>query len=159
VLQGKVRGRVQFTNSDRLFFPAISLISVDLKAIYDHPAGDLVRWHRAGFRRYWRWEPQIHADMRALIRRMSVDNPLWGAPRIHGRAQGWCTFLRSHAPDIAAIDLFVVPTMPSTCSMPSSSFGWSAETLSGSTLQPIRPRTGSHARSPRHSLGMRPRAT
>src|SRR4051812_47182432 len=51
----------------------------------------LVRWHRAGFRRYWRWKshslggrPQIDADLRALIRRMSVDNPLWGAPRIHG---------------------------------------------------------------------------
>ena len=50
-----------------------------------------MRWHRAGFRRYWRWKsrrlggrPQIDADLRALIRRMSVDNPLWGAPRIHG---------------------------------------------------------------------------
>ena len=50
-----------------------------------------VRWHRAGFRRYWRSEipfpggrPQIDADLRAPIRRMSVDNPLWGAPRIHG---------------------------------------------------------------------------
>jgi hypothetical protein len=51
-----------------------------------------VRWHRAGFRRYWRWKsrsvggrPQIDAELRALIRRMSVDNPLWGgAPRMHG---------------------------------------------------------------------------
>src|SRR5262249_47476594 len=92
----------------------------------------LVRWHRAGFRRYWRWKsrahggrPQVGADLRALIRRMSVDNPLWGAPRIHGEllklgfevsqssvakymvkrcgppSQGWRTFLRNHAPDIA----------------------------------------------------------
>jgi hypothetical protein len=51
----------------------------------------LVRWHRAGFRRYWRWKsrslggrPQIEMDLRALIRRMSLENPLWGAPRIHG---------------------------------------------------------------------------
>jgi hypothetical protein len=51
----------------------------------------LVRWHRAGFRRYWRWKSrsleagrQIDAKLRALIRRMSADNPLWGAPRIHG---------------------------------------------------------------------------
>jgi hypothetical protein len=51
----------------------------------------LVRSHRAGFRRYWRWKsrnqggrPQIAADLRVLIRRMSVDNMLWGAPRIHG---------------------------------------------------------------------------
>jgi hypothetical protein len=51
----------------------------------------LVRWHRAGFRRYWRWKsrsaggrPPIDAELRALIRQMSVDNPLWSAPRIHG---------------------------------------------------------------------------
>ena len=52
----------------------------------------LVRWHRAGFRRYWRWKwrslggrpSEIGADLRALIRRMSVENALWGAPRIHG---------------------------------------------------------------------------
>jgi transposase InsO family protein len=101
-----------------------------------------VRWHRGGFRRYWRWKsrslvgrPKIAADLRALIRRRSVDNPLWGAPRIHGEllklgfevaqssvakymvkrcgppSQGWRTFLRNHAPDIAAMDLFVVPTI------------------------------------------------
>ncbi len=70
-----------------------------------------------------------------MIRRMSVENPLWGAPRIHGEllklgfevaqssvakymvkrrgppSQGWRTFLRNHAPDIAAMDLFVVPTI------------------------------------------------
>ena len=51
----------------------------------------LVRWHRAGFRCYWRWKsrpfggrPQIDADLGALIRRMSVENLLWDAPRIHG---------------------------------------------------------------------------
>ena len=49
-----------------------------------------MRWHRAGFRQYWRWKsrslggrPQVDADLRALIRRISVDNPLWGASRIH----------------------------------------------------------------------------
>src|SRR5208337_1976520 len=51
----------------------------------------LVRWHRAGFRRYWHWKsrrrggrPQVQSELRALIRQMSVENPLWGAPRIHG---------------------------------------------------------------------------
>jgi hypothetical protein len=51
----------------------------------------LVRWHRAGFRCYWRWKsrpqggrPQIDTELRVLIRRMSMENPLWGAPRIHG---------------------------------------------------------------------------
>jgi hypothetical protein len=92
VLQRKVRGRVEFTNSDRLFFiqlyrwfPSI------LKAITTFRPKTLVRWHRAGFRRYWRWKsrnlggrPQIAVDLRALIRRMSVENLHWGTPRIHG---------------------------------------------------------------------------
>jgi hypothetical protein len=143
VLRRKVRGRVQLTNGDRLFliylyrwFPSV------LKAITIIRPETLVRWHRAGFRRYWRWKsrsqvgrPQIDADLRVLIQRMSRDNPLWGAPRIHGEllklgfevaqssvakymvkrrgppSQGWFTFLRNHAPNIAAMDLFVVPTI------------------------------------------------
>src|SRR5258708_15559409 len=102
----------------------------------------LVRWHRAGFRRHWRWKsrsrggrPQVELELRTLIRQMSMENQLWGAPRVHGEllklgfsvaqssvakymvkrcgppSQGWRTFLRSHAPDIAAMDLFVVPTI------------------------------------------------
>src|SRR5664280_1320141 len=109
--------------------------------IRDRPE-TLVRWHRAGFRCYWRWKsrhlggrPQIKTDLRAMIRQMSIENPLWGAPRIHGEllklryevaqssvakymvkrhgppSQGWRTFLRNHAPDIAARDLFIVPTI------------------------------------------------
>src|SRR5438876_2228624 len=144
VLQRKVRGRVQFTNSDRLFFiqlyrwfPAI------LKAMTIIRPETLVRWHRAGFRRYWRWKsrnlggrPRIDAGLRALIRRMSIENMLWGAPRIHGEllklgfavaqstvakymakidgspcGQSWGTLLRNHMPHIAALDLFVVPTI------------------------------------------------
>src|SRR6202522_3219210 len=80
---------------------------------------------------------RIDTELRALIRRMSVENPLWGAPRIHGEllklgfevaqssvakymvkrrgppSQGWRAFLHNHAPDIAAMDLFVVPTIGS----------------------------------------------
>ena len=88
VLQRRVSGRVQLTNGDRLFlvmlyrwFPSI------LKAITITRPETLLRWHRAGFRRYWRWKsrslggrPQVDADLRALIQRMSADNPLWGAP-------------------------------------------------------------------------------
>jgi hypothetical protein len=101
-----------------------------------------VHWHRAGFRCYWRWKsrsvggrPPIETDLRVLIRRMSIENPLWGAPRIHGellklgfqvaqstvakymarsgrgRSQTWKTFLCNHAPDISAMDMFVVPTV------------------------------------------------
>jgi hypothetical protein len=143
VLRRRVRGRVQLTNFDRLFlvqlyrwFPSI------LKALAIVQPEAVIRWHRAGFRRYWRWKsrarggrPAIEADLRALIRQMSIDNPLWGAPRIHGEllklglevaqstvakymikrwgppSQGWRTFLQNHAPDIAAMDLFVVPTV------------------------------------------------
>ena len=143
VLRRKVQGRVRLTNNDRWFFiqlyrwfPSI------LKVLTIVQPETFVRWHRAGFRCYWRWKsrpwggrPQIDADLRALIRRMSMENPLWGAPRIHGEllklgfevaqssvakymakrggppSQGWRTFLRNHAPDIAAMDLFVVPTI------------------------------------------------
>ena len=51
----------------------------------------IVRWHRAGFRSYWRWRSRRHVgrpivppEIRRLIREMSIANPLWGAPRIHG---------------------------------------------------------------------------
>jgi len=143
VLRRKVRGRAQLTNGDRWFFiqlyrwfPSI------LEALTIIRPETLVRWHRVGFRFYWCWKsrtrggrPQIETDLRGLIRRMSIENPLWGAPRIHGellklgfqvaqssvakymvkrrgpRSQGWRTFLRNHAPDVAAMDLFVVPTI------------------------------------------------
>ena len=143
VLRRKVCGRVQFTNSDRLFFIQLyRWFPSVLKAMSIIRPETLVRWHWAGFRRYWRWKsrslggrPQVDANLRALIRRMSVDNPLWGAPRIHGEllklgfevaqssvakymvkrlrppSQAWRTFLRNHSPDVAAMDLFVAPTI------------------------------------------------
>ena len=92
VLRRKVHGRVRLTRGDRLFlvqlyrwFPSI------LKVITIVRPKTLVRWHRAGFRCYWGWKsrsmggrPPIGAELRALIRRMRRENPLWGAPRIHG---------------------------------------------------------------------------
>jgi len=92
ILRRKAPGRVQLTNGDCLFlvqlyrwFPSV------LKTVAIIRPETLVRWHRAGFRRYWRWKsrslggrPQVDADLRALIQRMSAENPLWGAPRIHG---------------------------------------------------------------------------
>ena len=143
ILRRRVHGRVRPTNNDRWFFiqlyrwyPAV------LRALVIIEPETVVRWHRAGFRCYWRWRsrsgggrPQISAELRALIRRMSIENPLWGAPRIHGEllklgfevaqssvakyvvkrreppSQGWGTFLRNHVPEVAAMDLFVVPTI------------------------------------------------
>ncbi|MGC2010041.1 MAG: hypothetical protein WA693_03175 [Pseudolabrys sp.] len=92
VLRRKMWGRVRLTNNDRWFliqlyrwFPSI------LQVVTVVQPGTLVRWHRAGFRCYWRWKsrprggrPQIETDLCSLIRRMSIENPLWGAPRIHG---------------------------------------------------------------------------
>ena len=92
VLRRRLHGRVRLTNNDRWFlvqlyrwFPSI------LQVLTIIQPETLVRWHRAGFRCYWRWKsrplggrPPIDTELRALIRRMSVENPLWGAPRIHG---------------------------------------------------------------------------
>src|SRR5262249_23819451 len=138
-----VQRRIRITNSGRWFliqlyrwFPSV------LKVITVIRPETLVRWHRAAFRRYWRWKsrsfggrPQIETELRALIRHMSIENPLWGAPRIHGEllklesagaqssvakymvkrygppSQGWPTFPRNHALDIAAMDLVVVPSL------------------------------------------------
>jgi hypothetical protein len=143
VLQRKVRGRLEFINGDRLFFILLyRWFPSVLKAMVVVRPETVVRWHRAGFRRYWRWKsrgrggrPPISAELRALIRRMSQENVLWGAPRIQGEllklgfavaqstvarymaknddpsGQSWSTFLRNHAPGIAAMDLFVVPSI------------------------------------------------
>src|SRR5258707_8649499 len=92
VLQRRVRGRVQLTNGDRLFlvqlyrwFPSV------LRAITIIRPETLVRWHRAGFRRYWRWEspppcgrPPIAPDLRAPVPPMSAGKPPVGAPPLHG---------------------------------------------------------------------------
>src|SRR5262245_2828835 len=92
VLRRKVRGRIRLTNADRLFFMQLyRWFPSILKVVTIIRPETIVRWHRAVFRRYWRWKsrshggrPTIDANLRALIRRMSIDNPLWGAPRIHG---------------------------------------------------------------------------
>src|SRR4029078_13252963 len=92
VLRRKGQGRVRLTNNDRwLFFQLYRWFPSILQVLTIIRPETLVRWHRAGFRYYWRWKsrspggrPQIETDLRALIRRISVENPLWGAPSIHG---------------------------------------------------------------------------
>src|SRR5258705_7555380 len=135
VLRRRLHGRVRFTNNDRWFliqlyrwFPSILQVLTIIRP------ETLVRWHRVGFRCYWRWKspplggrPPIDTELRVLIRRMSVDNPLWGAPRIHGEllklgfevaqssvakymvkrrgapSQGGPAFLHNHPPNIAPL--------------------------------------------------------
>jgi transposase InsO family protein len=143
VLRRKSPKRVAFGNVDRLVFTALYRMAPGvLDALKILKPQTVIRWHRAGFRAYWGWKsrgrggrPKTPADIRQLIRDMSVANPLWGAPRIHGEllklgidvgqttvakymarrrqppSQGWKTFLRNHADGIASMDLFVVPTI------------------------------------------------
>jgi hypothetical protein len=98
----------------------------------------IIRWHRAGFRAWWRWKskprggrPRTPDEIRQLIREMSVANPLWGLPastvnslssawmsarppwrstwRQRPPSQAWRTFVHNHADAISSIDMFVVP--------------------------------------------------
>jgi hypothetical protein len=121
--------RVAFSAMDRLIFVGLyRLVPNTIQALTIVKPDTVVRWHRAGFRSYWRWKsrhrcgrPTVLLEIRGLIREMSIANPLWGAPRIHGEllklgieigqtsvakymarrsgppSQGWKTFLRNHA--------------------------------------------------------------
>jgi transposase InsO family protein len=135
--------RLVFSTMDRLIFTGLyRLVPSVLSALTIVKPETVINWHRAGFRFYWRWKsrprggrPTVPLEIRRLIREMSISNPLWGAPPIHGELlklgiaigqtsvakykarrrappfQSWKTFLRNHADGILAMDLFVVPTI------------------------------------------------
>src|SRR5262245_35924594 len=139
VLRRKAPKRLVFSNCDRFVFTCLyRLVSGILNTLVIVKPETVIRWHRAGFRLFWRWKsrsrggrPKVPLEIRQLIRDMSLANPFWGAPRIHGEllklgidvgqtsvaknmarhrrppSQGWKTFLRNHADGIVA---FVVPT-------------------------------------------------
>lgn len=143
VLSRKAPSRVRLRNIDRLIFVRLCrMFPSILNAITVIKPETVIRWHRRGFCADWHWKssrvggrPKIDREIRDLIRRMSRENPLWGAPRIHGEllilgievaqstvarymtkrqgppSQGWKTFLRNHAAGIASLDLFVVRTI------------------------------------------------
>ena len=76
---------------DRLFWTILRrLWSAWAEALIIVKPETVVRWHRAGFRLYWRWRsrtggrPKITVEIRAMIRRLAEENPNWGAPKIHG---------------------------------------------------------------------------
>ncbi|MCC6907035.1 MAG: transposase [Phycisphaerales bacterium] len=102
----------------------------------------VVGWHRAGFRLFWRWKsrggrPPVRTNVRALIKRMASENPLWGTPRIQAelsmlghrigratiakylgrdrergpRSSTWRAFIHNHLDCTAAMDFFAVPTI------------------------------------------------
>jgi putative transposase len=102
-----------------------------------------IGWHRKGFRLFWTWKirhgrvgrPAVSYEVRDLIRRMSRENPLWGAPLVHGEllklgieisetsvgkymvrhrkppSQTWRTFLDNHVKNLVSVDFFTVPTI------------------------------------------------
>ena len=133
--------RPRLTDTDRLLWVVLSRIWSGWRdSLHVVQPETVVRWHRQGFRYYWRWKsrrrgrPEIDSEVRTLIRRMCLANPLWGAPRIHGEllklgidvseatvskymikhrrppSQAWRTFLENHAKELIALDFFTVPT-------------------------------------------------
>ena len=87
------RKRLRFRRRERLFWVWFyRLWPGCLETLAIFKADTLVRWHRKGFRLYWTWKsrrgdggrPPISPETRELIRRLSRENPLWGAPRMHG---------------------------------------------------------------------------
>ena len=132
---------------DRLFWVALcSIWDRWAEALIMVKPETVVGWHRAGFRLYWRFRsrvsrlgrPKIDAEVFEAIKLMALENPTWGAPKIHGEllklgfkvaertvsrylarrtpragdaGQSWQTFLRNHREAIAAMDFFAVPTI------------------------------------------------
>jgi transposase InsO family protein len=135
--------RIRLRGSDRaLLVWMVRLWQSLLHTVHVVQPETVLRWHRAGVRVFWRWRsrnragrPKIDRELRKLIRRMSMENSLWGASRIHGDllklgyevaqstvskymarggkppSQSWKTFLRNHAEAIAAVDMCIVPTV------------------------------------------------
>src|SRR5215510_1738915 len=127
---------------DRLFWVCLSRLWKDWReALIIVNPETVIKWPREGFRLYWRWKsktpidrPPIDQEIRELIRRLSRENLLWGAPRIQSElrllgfnitektvakyrvkranppSQAWKTFLANHANQIAAVDFFTIPT-------------------------------------------------
>jgi putative transposase len=143
VLQRSVK-RPKLTAADRLLWVWLSAVWKDWRsAVFLVKAATVIGWHRKGFRLFWTWKirrgklgrPTVLKEVRELIRMMSRDNPLWGAPRIYGEllklgieigetsvgkymlrrrkppSQTWRTFLDNHLKNMVSVDFFVVPTI------------------------------------------------
>jgi putative transposase len=143
VLQRSVK-RPKLTPADRLLWAWLCTVWQDWKSgVFIIKASTVLGWHRKGFRLFWTWKirrgklgrPTVPKQVRELIRTMSRENPLWGAPRIHGEllklgieigetsvgkymvrgqrppSQTWRTFLENHRKSMVSVDFFVVPTI------------------------------------------------
>jgi putative transposase len=143
VLRRSVK-RPRLTATDRLLWAWLSRKwSAWRTALVIVKPETVISWHRKGFRLFWTWKsrggrpgrPVVAKEVRQLIRRMSRENPLWGAPKIHGEllklgidisessvskylirpkgspSQSWKTFLQNHVKDMVFVDFFTVPTI------------------------------------------------
>jgi transposase InsO family protein len=143
VLQRSVK-RPKLTTADRLLWAWLCEVWHDWRSrIFVVQPETVIGWHRKGFRLFWTWKvrrakpgrPAVPKEIRNLIRTLSRENPLWGAPRIHselrklgidlgetsvskylirGRkppSQTWRTFLENHVHILVSVDFFTVPTL------------------------------------------------
>lgn len=141
VLRRSVK-RPKLTRSDRLFWTVLQRIWPGWRgALLLVKPDTVLRWHRSGFKLFWRWKsrklgrPRVDPEIRNLVRKMAIENPTWGAPRILGELRKlgfnvsettvakympkvekpssptWRSFLTNHSHKICACDFFVVPTL------------------------------------------------
>ena len=129
--------------TDRLFWIGLAKIWTGWRqALVIVTPATVLHWQRRRFREYWTklsrraigGRPQVHPEIKTLIIRMAIANPLWGAPRIHGELlklginvaertvsrllpkrrprppQTWRTFLANHVRELVSLDFFTVPT-------------------------------------------------
>jgi len=143
VLRRSVK-RPKLTSADRLWWAWLCEVWSDWRSsLLIVKPETVIGWHRKGFRLFWTGKvrrgqtgrPPVSKETRQLIRKMSRENPLWGAPRIHGEllklgidigetsvgkylprrrkppSQTWQTFLENHVKSMVSIDFFTVPTI------------------------------------------------
>jgi hypothetical protein len=93
VLKRSQRGRLRLSSADRLLWVWLCRFWANWRAaLLIVKPETVIAWHRKGFRIYWTWKsrqaapgrPTVPREIRDLIRKLSLANPLWGAPRIHG---------------------------------------------------------------------------
>jgi putative transposase len=136
VLQRSVK-RPNLKTADRLLWVWLSTVwSGWRSSVFIVQAATVIAWHRKGFRLFWKpGRPLVPREIRELIRTMNRENPMWGAPRIHGEllklgidigetsvskymirprrppSQTWKTFLENHVKSMVSVDFFTVPTI------------------------------------------------
>jgi transposase InsO family protein len=144
VLRRSAPKRLKLRPADRILWVWLRRVWLDWKsALLIVKPETVIAWHRKGFRLYWTWKvrrgkpgrPALPQEIRDLIRMMSRNNPMWGAPRIHGEllklgieiteptvakymlrnrkppSQTWRTFLEIHVKSIVSVDFLTVPTI------------------------------------------------